>query len=780
LSNIGAKSGTGGESRFREAGGLSLAAPSRPAIDGEDIQIADLLQVLRRRSRLALATFTATLLLGALFTVWQRAYSPVFQGSFKLLVSDPINSEDRQGAPDAGGALENLALQGSGGAANTSTLIQVLTSPLLLSPIERRLGLEEGELGSISISTPKATGKAGNDGVLEVTLQWPDPVQGQEILQKLSTEYLAYSLRQRQEKLTQGLAFLDQQAPELQARVVSLQNRLATFRQSSGFVEPAEQAQAIKQQQLELSNSRKDLEQKQARLEGLAVAVRRGQLNGAPFQGPNSTLQGPTTGKGSEGGVVSSAFTNLLQDLTQVEKQLAEAEATYTDEAPQVRELRSKRDRLRPLLQRRELDAIQASLSENQSQLEEILRQQEQLARRFQVNPVQMKEYEALQQQLVVARDNLTSYIKARESFRLQVAQRTVPWSVLAPPRFKASPVIPSVPRNLLLSMVLGGLAGVGVALLRDRLDHVFHNPKELREALAMPLLGVVPYLRGGEGTTISQALSMLEGDERFAIKESLRNLFANFRLLRADKPVRLVAFTSSTQGEGKSTTSALFAQTLAQLGQRVLLVDSDMRRPMLHRLMGVTNRQGLSSLLTDSSLEIEAVVQTLQPGLDLLTAGPLPPDPTQLLSSERCGLVVEAIRQLPGYDLVIFDTPPALLLSDPVLLAGHLDGLIFLVGLSRVNRDLPAQALERVRDTGVDVLGVLANQPVRSGSVARGYGYGYSDYAAVKVPEPQQILADEAEEPVGIGPRPLKKPRRRLSLRTGSRRLIHWLDERE
>jgi succinoglycan biosynthesis transport protein ExoP len=780
LSDYDASPGTRLGPRSQGAGRALSAVPVRPAVDGDDIQLADLLQVLRRRKRLALSTFIATLLLGALLTAWQRAYSPVFQGSFKLLVSDPINSEDRQGAPDAGGALENLALQGSGGSANTSTLIQVLTSPLLLSPIEQSLGLEEGELGPITISTPKATGKGGNDGVLEVTLQWPDPVQGREILQKLSAEYLAYSLRQRQEKLTQGLAFLDQQAPELQARVVALQNRLATFRQSSGFVEPAEQAQAIKQQQLELSNSRKDLEQKQARLEGLAAAVRRGHLNSAPFQGSNSILQGPTTSKGLEGGVVSSAFTNLLQDLTQVEKQLAEAEATYTDEAPQVRELRSKRDRLRPLLQRRELDAIQASLSENRSQLGEILRQQEQLARRFQVNPVQMKEYEALQQQLVVARDNLTSYIKARESFRLQVAQRTVPWSVLAPPRFKASPVIPSVPRNLLLSLVLGGLAGVGVALLRDRLDHVFHNPKELREALAMPLLGVVPYLRGGEGNTISQTLATLDGGERFAIKESLRNLFANFRLLRADKPVRLVAFTSSTQGEGKSTTSALFAQTLAQLGQRVLLVDADMRRPMVHRLMGVTNVQGLSSLLTDARLAIEGVVQTLQPGLDLLTAGPVPPDPTQLLSSERCGLVVEAIRQLPGYDLVIFDTPPALLLSDPVLLSDHLDGLIFLVGLSRVNRDLPAQALQRVRDTGVDVLGVLANQPVRSGSVARGYGYGYGDYAAAKLPEPEQVAAGEGLEPVGISPRLPKKPSRRLSLRTRSRQLIHWLDERE
>ena len=145
----------------------------------------------------------------------------------------------------------------------------------------------------------------------------------------------------------------------------------------------------------------------------------------------------------------------ILQDLTQVEKQLAEAQAIYTEEAPQVVELRAKRDQLRPLLQRRELDAIESSLSENRSQLEVIRLQQEQLSRRFQGNPAQMKQYEALQQQLGVARDNLTSYIKARESFRLQVAQRTVPWKLMVPPEFGRKPLKPNVPRSLLTSALL-------------------------------------------------------------------------------------------------------------------------------------------------------------------------------------------------------------------------------------------------------------------------------------------------------------------------------------
>jgi succinoglycan biosynthesis transport protein ExoP len=795
--------------------------PSPAISDGSEINLGDLLQALRRRRRLAIAVFIVTVIVGALHTAWQRAYSPVFQGGFKLLVSDPINADDRSSGAE-GGPIASVAIQGKA-SLNTGTLIQVLTSPLLLSPLEQRLGLADGQLGSIIITTPKSSGS--EDGVLEVSLLWPDPDQGLEILRNVSREYLAYSLRQRQEKLTQGLAFLDRQAPELQARVTSLQNRLALFRQRSGFVEPAEQAAAIQAQQQSLSNNRKDLEQEQAKLEGLIQAVQRGgsatyagtAAGNAPSSSTSDSQSEGSADKPADSPKGQAASGALLQDLFQVEKQLAEAEAIYTDSAPQVRELRAKRDTLRPLLQRRTLDTLRTQYSENQSRLLEIRRQQDQLARRFLVNPLQMQQYEALQQQLAVARDNLTSYIKARENFRLQVAQRTVPWSILVPPRFGIVPVKPSVSRSLMTSVILGLVAGAGLALLRDRLDHVFHTPKELYEGLAMPLLGVVPYLPGRTTTiTITQSLASLEGGERFAIKESLRNLFANFRLLRADKPVRLVAITSSTQGEGKSTTTALFAETLAQLGQRVLLVDADMRRPMLHRYIGADNAKGLSSLLTDMDFSVADAVQHLQSGLDLISSGPIPPDPTQLLSSERCRMVIQAIRDIPDYDIVIFDTPPILLLSDPILLAEHLDGLLFLVGLSRVNRDLPAQSLQRVRDTGVDVLGVLANHPLRSAALASQYGYGYGrgyrygygygygpaagygDYARAAALFNGQGTSVEEDVSVVIEPLPaesktterknesegkskLKKKRFHLfSWRTGSRGLMRWLDERE
>jgi capsular exopolysaccharide synthesis family protein len=219
-----------------------------------------------------------------------------------------------------------------------------------------------------------------------------------------------------------------------------------------------------------------------------------------------------------------------------------------------------------------------------------------------------------------------------------------------------------------------------------------------------------------------------MTASERFAIKESLRSLFTTFRLLRADRNIRLVGVTSSTQGEGKSTSVTVFARTLADLGLKVLIVDSDMRLPMQNRYLGVAQGDGLSTLLSDPSLMPADLILNIQENLDVLPAGPKPPDPAKLLNSQRCQEVVDQIRQLPAYDIVLFDAPPCLMLADPILLGEKLDGILFLVGLGKVSRDLAPQAARRIKATGVDVLGLICNQ-VNFPSRLNDYGYEYGYY---------------------------------------------------
>jgi capsular exopolysaccharide synthesis family protein len=476
----------------------------------------------------------------------------------------------------------------------------------------------------------------------------------------------------------------------------------------------------------------RQLQVSQAQLESQLSSVKAGRLqfNGSGAPTALATL-GPTslaTAPRDNGAQAAVGTPTPVQQLSQLEQDLATARATYRDDSPLVQSIKARRDQLLPVVQGQAVDSLRAGLLANAAQQDEINRQILLLNDNFRTSPRKIKEYEDVQQRLSVARDNYSSYIRARETFRLERARSTTPWQVIAPAEFTEVPVEPNIQRNLLRALVLGLLAGLGAAILRERTDNVFHTPMEAERDLQLPVLGLIPYLPLEPGVEISTSIAKMSASERFAIKESLRSLFTTFRLLRADRDIRLVGVTSSTQGEGKSTAVTIFARTLADLGLKVLIIDADMRLPMQNRYLGVEPGDGLSSLLSDHNIKPEQVIQTIQENLDVMPAGPKPPDPAKLLNSARCQEVVAEIRALPGYDIVLFDAPPCLMLADPILLGEKLDGILFLVGLGKVSRQLAPQAARRIKATGVDVLGLICNQ-VNFPSRLNDYGYEYGYY---------------------------------------------------
>jgi capsular exopolysaccharide synthesis family protein len=325
-----------------------------------------------------------------------------------------------------------------------------------------------------------------------------------------------------------------------------------------------------------------------------------------------------------------------------------------------------------------------------------------------------------------------------------------VPWKVIAPPQIGADPIRPSVPRNLALGVVAGLVVGSGIGLLRDRLDHVFHTPGEVQEDLQVPLLGHIPHVAFFKGVRedkrfvieeLDQGLSnhpeandkTLSGYQRFFYQEAFRNLYTSLRFLSSDKPLRSIALTSSMPAEGKSLINVLLAKTLSEMGQRVLLIDADLRKPQMHHRLGVNNLIGLSNLLTEDDLHWRQALQTVanHDSWWVITAGRMPPDPTRLLSSGRMGQLVRDLADSDEFDLIVYDTPPVLGLADAALVAEQIDGLMLLVSLDRVDRSLPKEAVARIRSSGAPLLGLVTNavKEQRQGSSAYGYGYGYGNY---------------------------------------------------
>jgi capsular exopolysaccharide synthesis family protein len=719
---------------------------SQPLNDDGALNLRELLRALRRRKRLVVVTAAAVLVGAGLFTTYQRIFKPVYSGGFQLLISDPV-SEDSSGGrrqeQASGSAFEMLALNST--RSDLPTLFEVLKSPMLLQPIARQFG---GSLpGSIEINSggSQRGGSQRNvaQGVLTVGVTGRDPEKLLRLQQALAKAYLAYSLSQRQQRLAEGLRFLDRQSPALQAKTDKIQSELATFRRRHNLLEPKEEGLALKTQIATLEADRRSLEADRSRLQTAREGILSGQLSARGFQ--EAIGSGGSSGGTGGGMEIAGRGQGQLEELTKLDQQIADARSRYASNSPMLLGLEARRQALLPLLRRDQLNAVDAALNLHAARIRNARNQQSLLDAQFLRQPELIKEYDGLQQRLLIAQNNLTGLTQARENFQLEIAQRTEPWSVMADPRVNPTPVLPSLPRNLSLGLLLGLAAGAGAGLLRDRLDHVFHSPSDVTEELHQPLLGHIPHVAFFKGVREDKRFlieeldrsvtdstdSGLSGYQRFFYQEAFRNLFTSLRFLNSGQPLRSVALTSSIPAEGKSLINVLLAKTLCEMGQRVLLVDADLRKPQMHHRLGVNNLTGLSNLLTEDDVHWPDVVQPVAGynGWSVLTAGRRPPDPARLLSSSRMHSLVRELAASGQFDLIIYDTPPVLGLADAALVAEHLDGLMLLVSLDRVDRALPKEAIARIRSSGAALLGLVTNAVKEEKSSSSAYGYGYGRY---------------------------------------------------
>jgi capsular exopolysaccharide synthesis family protein len=277
-----------------------------------------------------------------------------------------------------------------------------------------------------------------------------------------------------------------------------------------------------------------------------------------------------------------------------------------------------------------------------------------------------------------------------------------------------------------------------------ERLDNVFHSPDELKDRTKLPLLGVIPYSKQLKEImpAVTLADKMPEPEDAVPKKgnrrqpqwykaspflESFRSLHTNIRFLGSDTPIHSIVISSATPGDGKSTVSVHLAQAAAAMGQRVLLVDADLRLPQVHKVLGLDNHIGLSNVIATGCTAKQAIQRLpMWDHLYVLTAGQLPPDPTRLLSSKKMLYLMEQFHAV--FDLVIYDTPPVLGLADGQLLAAHTNGVVMVGGLGKTDRSMMMQSLDRLRISNATVLGVVANGV--KGYTTQSY-YHYQHYYA-------------------------------------------------
>jgi capsular exopolysaccharide synthesis family protein len=248
-------------------------------------------------------------------------------------------------------------------------------------------------------------------------------------------------------------------------------------------------------------------------------------------------------------------------------------------------------------------------------------------------------------------------------------------------------------------------------------LDTTLKSQQDVENILSIPFLGLLPLIDTPMTKTkdrAARAAQVLARDlyvlqhPKSSSAECARFIRTNLMFMSPDHPLRALAVTSPAPQEGKTTTAVSLAVTMARAGTRVLLVDTDMRRPRLHRVFGLPNDIGISSVIVGEATLDQAIAKTEVPSLDVLVCGPLPPTPSEILHTERFRTVLRELKE--RYDLLLFDTPPVGPVADPVVLGAQIDGVLLILKCERTTRDLAKQAMRALRDANVRVLGAVLN----------------------------------------------------------------------
>jgi non-specific protein-tyrosine kinase len=357
-----------------------------------------------------------------------------------------------------------------------------------------------------------------------------------------------------------------------------------------------------------------------------------------------------------------------------------------------------------------EMDALQADINETESEL---------AALEGKSSADNVAERNRLQQILTQSRSSYALLVQSFEEIRLAEAQTTDTITVVetaVPGRSLTNPVF-----NTIIGVLLGAMLAVGLVLLIEYLRETVKSEAEIEQLAGVPALGVIGHIRAnGHGTLITAT------KPRSPIAEAYRMLRTNVDFAALDDSIRSVVITSSGPAEGKSTTAANLAIAVAQSGKRVILIDADLRRPSQHKLFAQLNQRGLTTALQveGSDRMADHLSETGIENLYLMTSGPLPPNPTDLLGSWRMSHMVEVLKR--QVDFVVIDTPPVLAVADSSLLARLCDGVLLVVLADTTRTNALRRATEQIQQAGARLLGVVLNKVT---ATSGGYYYSANYY---------------------------------------------------
>ncbi|MBO0347846.1 polysaccharide biosynthesis tyrosine autokinase [Phormidium pseudopriestleyi FRX01] len=693
--------------------------------DADALNLRHLLSVARRRI-FVFAGVSIAVACGVLVKVLTQ--TPIYEGNFRLLV-EPIKGQNN---------LEQLNQTltqniGKGENLDYETQIEVLLSNPVINPIFNNIQQNHPDFEPSEFTKNLNIRRLKLTKILDIRYQDTDAEKIKTVLKQLASGYIHYSEMEQQTTLRQGLEFVETQLPRLQQRVDTLQEYLEEFRQHYNLIDPEQSGQILSQQIGSLVKERQETESQLVQAQALYGKLR-GQLGLELEQAmlASSLSEAPR-------------YQDLLNRFHEIEAKLARESTRFTVQSPAMQALIDERNSLLPLLQEEALLVLGPNVSQVRGDIrglstpnslrsdltgklietvnliemtrarqwaiaqgETIVQQQ------MQEQATLMRQYTDLQRELELGTESLNRFLAVRENLQIESAQKAMPWQLISQPEVGPNPISPNLPRSLLLGVIAGLMAGIWAALLAEKLDTKFHSVADIKDYIGFPILGTIPFEKDlKENLTVSDGENLVQSSGGYLFSrffEAFRSLHADLYFMSPDRPLKSIVISSTLPAEGKTTISIKLAEAASAMGNRVLLVDADLRRPQIDRRMDLPNVWGLSNLISTDSLNAQDSIQqsALNQNLYVLTAGQMPPDPARLLSSQRMKQLIEEFKT--SFDLVIFDTPPLGAISDAKFLAPHTDGLVMVIGMGKSDRAILREVFDGLKMSRTPILGLVAN----------------------------------------------------------------------
>ncbi len=696
-----------------------MESNNKPTFSPPDVKLhfLDYWRIIRIRKTVILAVFL-------LVTITTAVVTFILPKSYASTVRMKVEKD----APDIGGFMGERAASGFD-PYWIQTEFEKIQSKSILYPVITNLGLnkrwaekykEESDLKTDItykiLNNHIDVRQSRNTSLIEIRVMSDDPKEAAEIANEIANEYRKNRLEMRQEMSVRGIATYTNEYAKADAAVKARQKEADDLKIKLG-ISDYEVATGRDSSTLEPETLRKT---EALRIEAQAeyqqiytLYTNLAQLNKqsrADFQKAVVTASPDTV------------LIELLSRLTMAEQFYAEATETYGSEHAEVKRKRRIMEEVHRQVDER-LDGILAGLKSKADAFKarvDSLQRDVDLAKRVDIAAaVERQPYRE-------AKRELETLVAARERLHFRIIQEKVDKElprygiveVLDPAEADLKPVRPKIMLNIALGVVLGLAIGIGLAFFIEYLDTSVKTIDDVERALQAPVLGVIPQNVG----------SLVEEGPDSPHAEAYRVLRTNIIFSQKDPNRNTVTVVSGGAGEGKSTTVFNLATIFAQNGQRVLLVDSDLRRPSLHKILKISNAIGLTNFLLKQSTLEEVIQTTPVPTLDFLPSGRLPSSSMGILSSSQMKELINELKR--RYDWVFFDSPPIMGVSDASILASEVDMVLQVIQYRRYPQPMTIRAKQMIEKVGGNLLGIVLNN-INMASDENYYYYSgyYYDY---------------------------------------------------